>query len=78
MTSKKTALAKRASLPRSSDCTKQFIKDWGRLSNSGRYDMNRLKEVMLLLVANVGPLPPEYKDHDLSGEWADFQLIFCS
>ena len=67
MTSKKTAQAKRASLPCSSDYAKQFLKDWDRLSNSGRYDMNRLKEVMLLLVSNVGALPPEYKDHELKG-----------
>ena len=86
MASKKTALAKRASLPRSSDYAKQFLKDWDRLSNSGRYDMNRLKEVMLLLISTVGALPPEYKDHELSGEWADFRecnvggdflLIYC-
>ena len=27
-------------------------KDWERLSRSGRYDMNRIKEAMLLLIAN--------------------------
>lgn len=32
--------------------------------------MNRLKNVMLLLVANNGPLPPEWLDHTLMGEWA--------
>jgi mRNA interferase YafQ len=29
--------------------------------------MRRLKEAMLLLIANDGPLPPEYFDHGLSG-----------
>jgi mRNA interferase YafQ len=52
MTSKKTAASKRADLPKASDYTKEFLKDWQRLSQSGRYDMNRLKEVMLMLVTN--------------------------
>jgi len=60
MTSKKPAASKRASLPRASDYTKDFLKDWQRLSHSGRYDMNRLKEAMTLLIANDGPLPPEW------------------
>jgi mRNA interferase YafQ len=33
--------------------------------------MRRLKEVMLLLVANDAPLGPEWLDHALVGEWAD-------
>lgn len=39
--------------------------------HSGRYDLNRLKEAMILLIANDKPLPPEWSDHPLSGEWAD-------
>lgn len=31
--------------------------------------MNRLKEAMLLLIANDGPLGPEWLDHQLSGDW---------
>lgn len=73
MTSKKTAASKRASLPRISDITKKFTKDWERLSRSGRYDLNRLKEVMLLLIANDGPLGPEWLDHPLSGNWEGFR-----
>jgi mRNA interferase YafQ len=85
MVSKKPAASKRASLPRASDYTRQFQKDWQRLSHSGRYDMNGLKEAMLLLIANDGPLPPEWLDHSLTGEWAghrechiggDFLLIY--
>ncbi len=72
MTSKKPAQQERASLPRSSDRTKQFEKDWVRLSHSGRYDMRRLKAAMLLLIANDGPLPPEYLDHELTGDWKGF------
>lgn len=85
MTSKKTAASKRENLPRASDYTKDFLKDWKRLSHSGWYDMNRLKEAMTLLIANDGPLPPEWLDHPLMGDWAghrechiggDFLLIY--
>jgi hypothetical protein len=53
MTSKKPASSKRAAPPRACDYTKTFFKDWERLSRSGRYDLKRLKEAMLLLIANV-------------------------
>ncbi len=85
MTSKKTSATKRASLPRASDYTKSFIKDWERLSRSGRYDLNKLKEVMLLLIANDAPLGAEWLDHSLKGDWSghrechvggDFLLIY--
>jgi mRNA interferase YafQ len=35
--------------------------------------MNRLKEVMLLLIANDGPLGPEWADHQLKGNKAPFR-----
>ena len=47
--------------------------------------MRRLREAMVLLVANDGPLPPEWLDHSLKGDWAghrechaggDFLLIY--
>jgi mRNA interferase YafQ len=47
--------------------------------------MVQLKEAMLLLVANVGPLGPEWLDHPLKGDWinhrechigGDFLLIY--
>lgn len=85
MASKKPAASKRSSLPRASDYTREFLKDWQRLSHSGRYDMNGLKEAMLLLIANDGALPPEWLDHPLKGDWAghrechiggDFLLIY--
>jgi mRNA interferase YafQ len=68
---KKTASPKRATPPRLSNYTKVFLKDWQRLSHSGRYDMNRLKAAMLLLIANDSPLGPEWLDHPLKGEWSD-------
>ena len=67
MTSKKPASSKRASIPRRSDYTKTFEKDWERMSRSGRYDMHLLKEVTGLLIANDAPLPPEWLDHELRG-----------
>lgn len=85
MTSKKPAASKRTNLLRTSDYTKLFLKDWERLTRSGRYDMRRLKEVMLLLIANEGPLEAQWLDHPLSHDWAghrechvggDFLLIY--
>ncbi|MBF0180422.1 MAG: type II toxin-antitoxin system YafQ family toxin [Magnetococcales bacterium] len=73
MTSKKTAHDKRAHPPRKSDCTASFYKDWERLSRSGRYDMRKLKEVMLQLIANEAPLPAERSDHQLSGKMARYR-----
>jgi len=73
MTSKRTAASKRTPLPRAADYTKSFLKDWERLSRSGRYDMNPLKEAMLLLIANGGPLGPEWLDHPLGGDWEGYR-----
>ena len=66
---KKPNTSKQASFPRTSDFTKAFRKDWEALSRSGRFDMNRIKQAMLLLIANDEPLPPEWRDHPLKGEW---------
>ena len=35
--------------------------------------MRRLKEAMLFLIANDGPLGPEWSDHPLKGEWAGYR-----
>jgi mRNA interferase YafQ len=70
-TLKKTASSKRATLPRAADYSKAFLKDWQRLSHSGRFDLVRLKEVMILLIANESPLGPDWLDHPLKGAWAD-------
>lgn len=68
---KKPSKAKRAPLPRRFDYSKKFGKDWEKLTHSGKQDMQRLKEVMLLLMANDEPLPAEWLDHELQGQWAD-------
>jgi mRNA interferase YafQ len=65
------AASKRALLRRAADYLRAFLKDWQRLSHSGRYDVGRLKEAMILLIANDAPLGPEWLDHSLKGEWAD-------
>ena len=70
---KKPAASKRARLSRRVDYARQFLKDWEQLSRSGRYDMNRLKAVMLLLIANDAPLGPERRDHALKGPWARYR-----
>jgi mRNA interferase YafQ len=67
----KSASAKRSSLPREAAYTKQFVKDWDKLSRSGRYDMRQLKEAIMLLISNDEPLGPEWLDHPLKGQWAD-------
>ena len=64
---KKPASSKRTNLPRRIDYARNFLRDWARLSRSGRYDMKRLKAVMLQLIANDAPLGPERKDHPLKG-----------
>lgn len=71
MASKKPAADRRAALPRACDFTKAFRRDWEQLAHSGRYDLGRLKEAMLLLIAHDGPLGPEWLDHALKGEWSD-------
>ena len=47
--------------------------------------MRKLKEAMLLLIANDGPLGPEWLDHQLKGDWSshrechvggDFLLVY--
>lgn len=82
---KKSAVSKRTSLPRAADYARSFLKDWERLSHSGRYNLNQLKEAVLLLVANDAPLGPEWLDHLLTGNWVghrechiggDFLLIY--
>ena len=82
---KRPAASKRTNLPRRVDFARSFLKNWERLSRSGRYDMKRLKKAMLLLAANDAPPGAEWKDHALKGEWSkhrechvggDFLLIY--
>jgi mRNA interferase YafQ len=82
---KKDSAARRALLPRASDYTKEFRKDWERYNKAGKNDMNRAIELMELIVFRK-PLGPEWDDHELSGkEWkgvreahigGDFLLVY--
>jgi mRNA interferase YafQ len=76
---------KKAHLPRASDYTRAFLKDWERLSRTGRYNMAHLKEAMMILISNDAPLGPEWRDHALKGDWqgtrechisGDFLMIY--
>lgn len=68
---KRTADSKRIILPRDVKKTDDFLKDCKRLSRSGKHDLNLLKEAMMLLIANDGSLPPEWRDHKLKGDFGD-------
>lgn len=35
--------------------------------------MGRLKEAMVILIANDEPLGAEWRDHALKGQWADYR-----
>lgn len=76
---------KRSNFPRAVEYSKNFKKDWERLSHSGRYDMRRLKDALVQIFANDTPLGAEYQDHALVGNWdglrechigGDFLLIY--
>ena len=73
MSSKKPPNDKRAKPLRDVVRSKSFIADWSRLTESGRYNMQLLKKVMLLIVAGDEPLPAEFKDHPLKGDWEGFR-----
>jgi mRNA interferase YafQ len=71
MSSTKAALTKRAALPRQITYSKTFLKDYQRYNKAGRSDMARLREFVLLMAKNDGPLDPQWKDHGIdNGEFA--------
>lgn len=84
---KKPSADRRAPLPRASDYTKQFRKDWDRYAKAGKVDMNRAIELMALIILKK-PLGAEWADHELSGkEWkgvreahigGDFLLVYSA
>ena len=53
---KKISERKRTPFPREVLYTNGFVNDWEKLERSGRHDMNRIKEVISLLVKNDGSL----------------------
>lgn len=66
---KKTPERKRVPFPREVIYTKGFVDDWKKLERSGKHDMTRIKEAVSLLVKNEGPLPAEWRDHELKGQF---------
>ncbi len=72
---KKTADSKPASLPLAAEYTEAFLNAWQRLTHSGRHDMMRFKEAMLLL-ANDASLGPGWLDHALKAGWADYRECY--
>ena len=84
---KKPSADRRASLPRASDYTRQFRKDWERYTKAGKADMNRAIELMTLIILKKS-LGAEWADHALSGkEWngareahigGDFLLVYSA
>jgi mRNA interferase YafQ len=67
-----SANQKRAELPKQCSYTPEFKKSWERYKRAGRRDMNAVRQVMTLLFLGE-PLPPEYRDHELTGDWAGFR-----
>jgi|JI102314DRNA_FD_contig_81_1723316_length_606_multi_2_in_0_out_0_1 mRNA interferase YafQ len=72
---RKTVSTKRVELPRISSYKKDFLDDWQRLHQSGRYDMGLLKEAIVLLIKNDGTLGAEWKDHALKGNWKGYREL---
>ncbi len=59
-------------LPLEAEYTRSFQKDWRDLLHSGKCNMERLKSLMMKLIANDGPLEAVHLEHELSGVWAGF------
>lgn len=68
-----SAKRKRARRFRDVNQTKDFDKDWTRLEASGKHDMHRIKEGISILAINEGPMPPEWEDHPLAGEFEGYR-----
>jgi mRNA interferase YafQ len=69
---KNAAGRERTPVPQASGHTKQFLADRDTRSKSGRFDLKRLKDVMMAPIANDGSLPLARKDRALHGkEWRD-------
>lgn len=73
MSSKERARNKKSPLPKSVFITKQFKKDWERLSASNLHDLTTAKEGISILCSNEGPMPREWFDHALSGKMKGYR-----
>ena len=55
-------------MPRACDYAKTLLEDWDWLTHLGRYDLHRLKDAILLLIADDARLGSEWLDHALKGQ----------
>ena len=69
----KAANTKRAQIPMRKDYTADFEKAWAKYNKAGQVKMADVKVVMNLIGDNDGPLPAQYKDHELSGNYAGYR-----
>jgi mRNA interferase YafQ len=60
-------------MPRSCDYSKDFVRAWDRYEKSGRVDLNVVKTLIALLINADAPLPAQYKDHELQGDWKGYR-----
>ncbi|WP_437611426.1 type II toxin-antitoxin system YafQ family toxin [Erwinia sp. V71] len=65
---------KRAPLPFKSDYTKTFEKAWARYNRAGRRDMTETAAVMARVLSGQ-PVPAEYLDHALTGDYAGYREL---
>ncbi|CAK7192385.1 mRNA interferase toxin YafQ [Commensalibacter sp. Nvir] len=52
--------------------SRQFAKDYKRLERSGRYDLDKIEQILnhiLDYLLNETTMDPHYRDHALIGEW---------
>jgi len=73
MTSKVRQKSKKPPALKSIFITKQFKKDWEKLSASGLHDLSVAKEGISLLWSSEGPLPREWFDHALTGKMKGYR-----
>lgn len=56
--------------------TRQYLKDL-KLARRRGLDETKLNEIILMLIEGK-PLPPQYKDHSLVGDYKDFRECHIS
>ena len=64
-------------MPRKLTETTQFKKDKKRIKSSGRYNWNKMRDIVALLM-NDTLLEVKHRDHTLSGEYAEVRECHIS
>lgn len=52
--------------------TKQYRRDYRRISRSGNHDIQKLENVIIMIARGI-PLPQEYKNHLLHSDMKGFE-----